>query len=281
MDKLTTSAVTSAVTALAAIIIIFLLPVPTVAVPLFHIVLQHDGLIGGILAFVGALIAGYWAFVAASENNRSLVRVENLKRNGEFARDIRDQLAYARRIIFPVKSDLSNYIMRKADGYGFPEEGRDVVGSITSIQRPEIKSILPNLVEYELNAAVNLIHSSASMLKELYSQESLLAGWAQQGIPRKPFLAYNIDQVKEFIAATDIKLRIIEKFYYAFRHRDKTELPVIDVPHEEIDNIARVYGWSGADLLAKLRKRSANAAASVKDDETEEWQKILRSELIK
>jgi hypothetical protein len=240
MDKLTTSAVTSAVTALAAIIIIFLLPVPTVAVPLFHIVLQHDGLIGGILAFVGALIAGYWAFVAASENNRSLVRVENLKRNGEFARDIRDQLAYARRIIFPVKSDLSNYIMRKADGYGFPEEGRDVVGSITSIQRPEIKSILPNLVEYELNAAVNLIHSSASMLKELYSQESLLAGWAQQGIPRKPFLAYNIDQVKEFIAATDIKLRIIEKFYYAFRHRDKTELPVIDVPHEEIDNIARV-----------------------------------------
>jgi hypothetical protein len=171
--------------------------------------------------------------------------------------------------------------MRKADGYGFPEEGRDVVGSITSIQRPEIKSILPNLVEYELNAAVNLIHSSATMLKELYSQESLLAGWAQQGIPRKPFLAYNIDQVKEFIAATDIKLRIIEKFYYAFRHRDKTELPVIDVPHEEIDNIARVYGWSGADLLAKLRKRSANAAASVKDDETEEWQKILRSELIK
>lgn len=268
-----------AVTVIMAVPIVTLIlasPIPGSSDLIADRLLAKDGLLGGLIALCGTLIAGYWAFKAQSENTRALLRAEILRRNREFARDIRKQISYILNISFLVKNDLSRYLLQQNEYPDIKLYEADLPGKIAGHLRPELDFILPDQIESEINACINILNGAATMLQELFKQYNLLL---ESKFIQQPFLAHTIDDVKELVAAADIKILFIQTFYEKIRHHDGERLPQFKLSDVAIEKIALTYGWKGDQLLARLRKRSEIARQEASEDRGSVWQNIIRSSM--
>lgn len=264
----------AAVTAAPLIVLFLSTSFPGSSERVIDKIIQKDGLIGGILALIGTLVAGYWAFQAQSENTENLVRAENLRRNNSYARDIRKQIIFLGRLLMMIKSDLSTYVMYQSEHSDLEIRESTLVARLNEQKQPEFDSILPDVIEYEINACHGCILGAANMLQQLYIQHNLVR---QKDFGGGPFLAFDIDRVKELTAGADLKMFFIRRFYSQIRHHEESDLPTIKFPPEEIDKIAATYRWTGKDLIARLEQRSAQAASNIDAGHGSEWADILSS----